>query len=80
MSTTPPTLPEAPDGFACPYRRQCWQREFIRIGATILIAAATAWLAKGCTYQVKAPGFEVRGHATWPTTQNTDAIRAIKGD
>lgn len=78
MSTTPTPLPDAPDGFTCPHRHQCWQREAVRIALTIAIAVLTAWLYKGCTVQVEGPGLTYKGTAVWPTTQQAAAFKQVR--
>lgn len=42
-----------PDGFKCPYARQCWQREAFRWIATAVIAAAFGSLASCATHAVR---------------------------
>jgi hypothetical protein len=36
----------APDGYPCPYRRACWQREAVRIVVTVFVAAMVSWIAR----------------------------------
>lgn len=57
-----------PDAFACPFRRQCWQREVTRYAVGIVLAAVTAW-ATGCALQLRGPGIDLDIKPVYPTTK-----------
>lgn len=66
-----PTLPSATftpsNGFRCPYRYGCWQREAVRIALAAIVAVAAA-LSTRCTLSVRAPGLSLESSPSWPTT------------
>jgi hypothetical protein len=47
---------EPPDGFHCPYKRQCWQRELLRWVMPALLAWCLTWLT-ACNGSFRVRGF-----------------------
>jgi hypothetical protein len=60
-----PPLPPIPEGFTCPYGKQCLTREVLRYVLPILAAVAAALLA-ACSMRVSAPGIDAAIEAHWP--------------
>lgn len=62
----------APDpnvtGWNCPYRSGCWQREAVRLIATIAVAILTAY-GTACTFRIRAPGLDIDARPTYPTSR-----------
>lgn len=60
MTQQDPT-PIGDEGFRCPHRYGCWQREAVR-----LLLACVVSLVIGCTLKVRAPGISVDSEPSWP--------------
>ena len=61
-----------PDGFVCPYKKQCWQRETIRLLAAVVIAAIVGGLS-ACTFKLRAPGLDFDMGPTYPSAAQIKA-------
>jgi hypothetical protein len=59
---------QLPDGFKCPYRSQCWQREIARLLAAVMIAAVAGALA-GCAIRFRGPGLDLDVKPVYPTSR-----------
>lgn len=53
------------DGFKCPHRRQCWQREALRVVVSAMIASGVLYLG-GCA--MKWDGLGVKWQINPPAT------------
>ena len=66
-SKDPVELPSV-DGFTCPHRYGCWQREAVRLLLAAIVAAIIAACTHGCQVALRAPGISFDTTPSWPTT------------